>query len=73
MSLTTKKGVIKTMRLNPLKDNLPGPGTYDDKREAIHNAVDEFVKKNAIVAKKVEINFKLRSKLSTLVKAKKLK
>ena len=33
--------------------------------------VDQYVKKNAIVAKKVEINQKLRSKLSQIVKGKK--
>ena len=61
----------KRIRLNASQQNGPGPGAYEDQKEAIHKAVDDFVKKNAIVAKKVEINQKLRSKLSQIIKAKK--
>ena len=50
------KSGFTIIRLDTLTDSKPGPGTYENQKQAIDKQVDEFIKKNEIMAKKVEIN-----------------
>ena len=62
------KHSFKIIRLDTLTDSKPGPGTYDNQKQAIDKQVDEYIKKNEIMAEKVKINKKLRSKLGAIAK-----
>ena len=54
----TKKSpqVSKRMRVSSIPEDMPGPGYYDDQKEAINSHLSEFEKKNAIVANKKDIH-----------------
>ena len=43
------KHSFKIIRLDTLTDSKPGPGTYDNQKQAIDKQVDEFIKKNEIM------------------------